>query len=277
MMRFEGKTAIVTGAATGIGAAITTLLAMEGAVVFAADIDGDALRHSDRNIRNHVCDVTSSSQVSAMVQTVVDAHGHIDLLFNNAGTGTIGDVTQTTDEDWDRVFKINVSAIMYACRAAIPHMRRTGGGAIVNTASVSGLAADHGFGAYNASKAAVINYTRVLALDHARENIRVNSFCPGFIANTRLTGGLEGLPVRKHFNDLIPMGRSGTAAEMAEVAAFLASEQASYVTGANIIADGGLAAHTGQPDMLAVMREISGGAAVTPGADVQQRRSPAAA
>ena len=257
MNRFDGKTAIVTGAATGIGAAIATLLAAEGAVVFAADIDNEALQHDNRNITNYVCDVTSSDQVTSMVDAVVDSHGHIDLLFNNAGSGTIGDVTQATDEDWDRVFKINVSAIMYACRAAIPHMRCSGGGAIVNNASVSGLAADYGFGAYNASKAAVLNYTRVLAIDHARENIRVNSFCPGFIANTRLTSILEGLPVRERYNELIPMGRSGTAAEMAEVAAFLASDQASYVTGANIVADGGLAAHTGQPNMHAVMREIS--------------------
>ncbi len=252
-MRFEGKTAIVTGGGGGIGSAIVRLLAAEGAMVFAADVNNDALKHEATGVTNYVCDVTSSDQVAEMVQSVVATHGRIDMLFNNAGTGSIAEVTDTTDEDWDRVFKVNVSAIMYACRAAVPHMRRQGGGAIVNTASVCGLSGDYGFGSYSASKAAVINYTRTLALDHGR----VNAFCPGFIPQTGLTVGVEGLPVRQQFNDMIPLGRGGSPEEMADVAAFLASDQASYVTGAILAADGGIMAHTGQPNMMAVMRGLT--------------------
>lgn len=256
MGRFQGRSAIVTGAAGGIGAAIASLLAAEGAEVFAVDVNEGALQHDARGITNYLCDVTSDEQVVAMVGQLVETHGRLDMLFNNAGTGTIGDVTETTDEDWERVFKVNMTAIMYASRAAIPHMRRQGGGVIVNTASVSGLGGDYGFGAYTASKGAVVNYTRTLAIDHGRDNIRVNAFCPGFIPQTGLTKGLEGLPVKDIFESIIPMGRGGTPEEMASVAAFLASDQASYVTGAILVADGGLTAHTGQPNLLAVTRAL---------------------
>lgn len=259
MMRFEGKTAIVTGAAGGIGAAIVRLLAAEGAEVFAADVNEDALRHDARRVTNYACDVTSNDQVEAMVSRMVDSHGRLDLLFNNAGTGKMGDITETTDEDWERVFKVNITSIMYASRAAVPHMRRQGGGAIVNTGSVSGIGGDYGFGAYNASKGAVINYTRALAVDLGCDNIRVNAFCPGFIPRTGLTNGLEGLPVRDIFESMIPMRRGGTTEEMANVAAFLASDAASYVTGAILMADGGMTAHTGQPNLWAATRELMAG------------------
>lgn len=252
--RFTGKIAIVTGAATGIGAAIAQLLAAEGAQVIAADIDPDALKHDSPGIVNHVCDVTSSKQVDLMVGEAIRRFGRLDLLFNNAGVGSLGETPDMDDESWDRVFAVNVSSIMYACRAAIPHMRKQGGGIIVNTASISGLFADYGFTAYNASKGAVINYTRALAIDHGRDNIRVNAFCPGFIRGTRLTIGLEGTPAGAQWLEPIPLGRGGSADEMARVAAFLASDDASYVTGSILVADGGLTAHTGQPNLMAMMR-----------------------
>ena len=150
---------------------------------------------------------------------------------------------------------MNVHAILYGCRAAIPHMRAQGGGAIVNTASISGLVGDYGFGAYSASKGAVVNYTRTLAIDHAKHNIRVNALCPGFIAGTGLTELVDAAPpLATAWRQAIPMGRGGTAEEMAKVAVFLASDDASYVTGANIVADGGLTAHTCQPNVFAVSR-----------------------
>ncbi len=252
--RFAGKTAIVTGAASGIGAAIARLLADEGAQVFAADIDEQALAHRAPGITNYVCDVTSTEQVEKMIAEVIARFGRIDLLFNNAGTGALAETPDLKNETWDKVFAINVNSVLYACRAAIPHMRKQGAGAIVNTASISGLYADYGFAAYNASKGAVINYTRSLAIDHARDNIRVNAFCPGFIIGTRLTAGLESTPARPLWDQAIPMGRGGTPEEMAKVAAFLASDEASYVTGAILVADGGLTAHTGQPNLMAMMR-----------------------
>jgi meso-butanediol dehydrogenase/(S,S)-butanediol dehydrogenase/diacetyl reductase len=178
------------------------------------------------------------------------------MLFNNAGTGILEETPDIKDENWERVFKINVTAVMYACRAAIPHMRKQGSGVIVNTASISGVAADYGHTAYNASKGAVIQYTRAMAIDHARDNIRVNAFCPGLIGGTRLTSGIDKTPAAEMWKKAIPMGRPGTADEMARVAAFLASDDASYMTGSIVIADGGLTAHTGQPNMVAMFREM---------------------
>jgi meso-butanediol dehydrogenase/(S,S)-butanediol dehydrogenase/diacetyl reductase len=130
-------------------------------------------------------------------------------------------------------------------------MRRSGGGAIVNTASISGLAGDYGFAAYNASKAAVINYTRTLAIDHARDGVRVNAVCPGFIARTGLTNAIDANPDgRSAWDEGIPMGRAGTPTEMANVITFLLSDEASYMTGAIVVADGGTTAHTGQPNVI---------------------------
>lgn len=249
--RFSGKTAIVTGAASGIGAAITALLAAEGARVLAVDVNEPK---SDGKVAGYVCDVTDSAQVNTMVKEAVQRLGRIDLLFNNAGIGCLLETPDMDDDTWEKVFAVNVHAILYACRAVIPIMREQGGGAIVNTASISGLFGDFGFTAYNASKGAVVNYTRSLAIDHARDNIRVNALCPGFIAETGLTAGVKSTDLGDLWEQSIPMGRGGTADEMAKAAAFLASDDASYITGANLVADGGATAHTGQPNIPALMR-----------------------
>jgi meso-butanediol dehydrogenase / (S,S)-butanediol dehydrogenase / diacetyl reductase len=255
MARFQGKSAIVTGAASGIGAAIANVIAGEGATVLAVDIDAATLLAQQRpGITNRVCDVTSNEQVESLIHDAIGRFGRIDMLFNNAGTGALAETPELTDEVWERVFAINVKAVMYACRKVIPQMRLQGGGAIINTASISGLFADYGFAAYNASEGALINYTRSLAIDHARDKIRVNAFCPGFIGGTRLTGPLEASPARPLWDEVVPMGRSGTPEEMAKVAAFLASDDASYMTGAIVVADGGLTAHTGQPNLMSLMR-----------------------
>jgi len=253
--RFTGKTAIVTGAASGIGAAITALLASEGARVFAVDLNE---ARGDVNVTAYVCDVTDSAQVNAMVAAAMKQLGRIDLLFNNAGIGCLLETPDMDDATWENVFAVNVHAILYACRAVIPLMREQGGGAIVNTASISGLGGDYGFTAYNASKGAVINYTRSLAIDSARHNIRVNALCPGFIAETGLTAGVQSSDLGNIWEGTIPMGRGGTAEEMAKAAAFLASDDASYITGAMLVADGGATAHTGQPNIPAMMRAEGG-------------------
>ncbi len=250
MERFAGRVAIVTGAASGIGAATARLLAREGARVVVADLDSDRAWEVAAEIGGtaQAIDVADRLAVERLVAETVAAHGRLDILVNNAGIGSFARTPDLDPAEWDRVIAIDLHAVFYACRAAIPNM--TAGAAIVNTASISGLAGDYGFAAYSAAKAAVINLTRTLALDHAREGIRVNALCPGLIA-TPLTAGAAALPgLEPVWHDTIPMGRPGTPEEMANAIAFLASDAASYVTGTALIADGGQTAWTGQPNLF---------------------------
>lgn len=251
-MRFEGKVAVITGGGSGIGAATARLFAREGAALVLADIDTEAGARVAAEVGgvSVAADVAKRADVEGVIAAAVAAHGRIDILFNNAGIGCFGRTPDLEPETWERVIAIDLHAVFYACRAAIPHM--TGPGAnIVNTASISGLAGDYGYTAYNAAKAAVINYTRSLAIDHARDGIRVNALCPGLIA-TPLTAGAGALPgLEPAWHRTIPMGRPGTPEEMAAVVAFLASDAASYVTGTIMTADGGMTAWTGQPDVAA--------------------------
>jgi len=255
MNRFQGKIAVVTGGASGIGEAIMRQLISEGARVVIGDLNtgkGEALAAElgEQSLRFRRCDVGLQADVDALVDEAEHGFGGLDLLFNNAGIGgTFGTADQISAEDWLRVIAVNLNSVFYGCHAAIPAMRKRGGGAIVNTASISGLAGDYGTNAYNATKGAVINYTRTLAIDHARENIRVNALLPGLI-DTPLVQVLDQIGIRKAWVDVIPMRRAGTPAEMAQVALFLASDAASFVTGSMYVADGGMSAHTGQPSPM---------------------------
>jgi meso-butanediol dehydrogenase / (S,S)-butanediol dehydrogenase / diacetyl reductase len=246
MNRFESKVAIVTGGSNGIGAAIVARLAEEGAKVMIADLAPPAaLDQAARFLRADVC---VGSEVKAVVAATLAEWGRLDVLVNNAGVGALAETPDMAEELWDRVFSVNIRAIYLFCRAAIPAMKGQGG-AIVNIASISGLAGDYGMGAYNASKGAVINYTRSLALDCARDRIRVNALCPGLI-ETAISGATLARPEdRNAWLTPIPLGRTGTPEEMANVVAFLASDEASYLTGSIIAADGGVTAHTGQPNI----------------------------
>ena len=255
-MRFSGKVAVVTAAASGIGAATATRLAREGAHVYLSDIDSDGLARQAEtlaDVRSQisiiVTDVTDPAAVSALIETAAREQGRLDILINNAGMGSFGRVTEVTPENWHRVFQICVDSVFYASRSAIPHLIETRGN-IVNTASISGLLGDYGFAAYNAAKGAVINLTRNMALDYGRDNIRVNAVCPGLIA-TPLSLKLRGNEaVMKEYDRLIPLGRPGQPEEIASAIAFLASADASYVTGVNFAVDGGVTAATGQPNFL---------------------------
>ena len=254
MGRFEGRVAVVTGGASGIGAAAARRFHAEGASVLLADLNaeaGEALAAEldDGRARFRRVDVAAWPEVDALVADAVQAFGGLDILFNNAGIGSFATAADLAVEDWRRVIDVDLSSVFYGCKAAIPALRARGGGAIINTASISGLAGDFSFAAYNAAKAGVINLTRSVAIDHARENIRVNAVCPGPV-DTPIIAGINDLQgVREAWDARVPMGRFARPEEIAAVVAFLASDDASYMTGSILAVDGGVTAHTGQPDL----------------------------
>lgn len=260
--RFEGKVALVTGGASGIGAASARRLAQEGASVMVADLNEAGAKEVagglEGDAASFAVDVAELEQVEAMVAATVEHFGKLDVLFNNAGIGSWGETPDLDPDQWHKVIAVDLHSVFYGCRAAIPHLREAGGGAIVNTASISGVAGDYGFGAYNAAKGAVANYTKTLAIDHARENIRVNAVCPGLI-ETALSKILMDQPaVMEDYGDRIPIGRAGTSEEVASTVAFLASDDAAYVTGHCLVVDGGITVHTGQPNFTTHIRKLMG-------------------
>jgi len=258
MPRFQNRIALVTGGASGIGAATARLLAAEGARVTIVDLPDSSGAEVAAGIGGHfhAADLSDMVAAEAMITDVLAREGRLDILVNNAGIGSLGEVPELDPRLWRRVMAVDLDAVFHACRIAIPAMRdawRADGrmAAIVNTASLSGLSADYGFSAYNAAKAGVINLTRALAIDHGKDGIRVNALCPGLI-DTPLAAPLAAIPgLMDRWVRQIPLARAGRAEEMAEVIGFLASEAASYITGAVIVADGGASAHTGQPNFTA--------------------------
>jgi len=257
-----GKVAIVTGGASGMGAATARLLVEEGARVVIGDIgekNGRAMAAElGDSAKFKFCDVTDPQACSGLAQAAVESFGRLDVLFNNAGRGMMATTPELEPDDWRRYVEINLSSVFYMSRAAIPLMREAGGGAIINTASISGQFGDHAMAAYNAAKGGVINYTRALALDHARDNIRANAVCPGLIWDTPMTRHMADFPGGfDPWTERIPLGRGGNAVEVARVMLFLASDAASYLTGQAIAVDGGLTAHTGFPNGAQVSGRVN--------------------
>jgi NAD(P)-dependent dehydrogenase (short-subunit alcohol dehydrogenase family) len=258
--RLKGKVALVSGAGSsgpgwGNGKATAVLFAREGAGVLAADINLDAAVETKRIIEREggICeavagDVSLADNVAAMVDVCIAAFGRIDMLHNNVGIVEVGGPVETTEDSWDRVNDVNLKSMFLTCKRVLPHMERQGKGAIVNIASVSGIRwLGVPYISSAATKAAVIQFTRVIALQYARSGIRANSILPGMM-NTPMVHAAEVVAaygdsveemVRRR-DEQCPMGRMGDAWDVAHAALFLASDEAKYITGTELVVDGGL-------------------------------------
>ena len=264
-MRFDGKAGLVTGAGSGIGRATAIGFAQRGGAIAVVDINGENANKVAAEITGGggkaiaiVADVTSAADLDMMVARTTSAFGRLDFVHNNAfglpaasGRGqALASTADVDDEVWSRMINVGLTAVFRGMKRVIPVMRAQGGGAIVNTASISGLRADYGIAAYNAAKAGVINLTRVVAIEYARYGIRANCICPGAIDTPLVAPALAVPGFADRFRETIPMGRLGKPEEMANVVLFLASDLASFVTGAAFVADGGQTAKTGSPSFM---------------------------
>jgi meso-butanediol dehydrogenase/(S,S)-butanediol dehydrogenase/diacetyl reductase len=254
--RFGGKVVIVTGAASGIGEATARRFSREGASVVLADRQASKLKKVAADfpkelVLAHLTDVAKYRQVEALMRSAVKRFGGIDVLVNNAGIATGGKIADADLKDWDRIIAVNVTGVFHGCRAAMPYLIQRKG-CIVNTASVSGLGGDWGMSIYDASKGAVVNFTRALALDHGRDGVRVNSVCPT-VTLTPMTGSMrDDKKLMAKVCERIPLGRPAMPDDIAAVIAFLASADAGFITGVNLPVDGGVTASNGQANMQSV-------------------------
>jgi NAD(P)-dependent dehydrogenase (short-subunit alcohol dehydrogenase family) len=250
-MRFKNKVVLATGVATGLGSVAARLFAAEGASLLLVDFNAEELvrlvaelRSSGSAVDYVVGDVSKAVVASEAVDKAEQVFGRLDILLNNAGINPVGNIVDTSEEVWDRTMGVNLkSAYLFTARA-IPLMEKTGGGVIVNTASIASFKASTAEAAYSVSKAGLLQLTRVTSKDFAARGIRANALCPGFLprfmADRNVSATEEQQRARsQRAADLVPLGREGSYEEMAEVMAFLASDQSSYITGIGLTADGG--------------------------------------
>lgn len=258
--RLKNKVALITGAGSvgpgwGNGKATAVLFAREGAKIFAVDINLDAAKETQSIIEREggVCsvmrvDVSKSEEVKAMIDKCIDTYGRIDILHNNVGIVVVGGIEETTEETWDRVMAINLKSMFLTCKYTLPHMERQGGGVIINISSVAAIRyTGIPYITYYASKAGILGLTRAIALQYANKNIRANCILPGLM-NTPLVheslksvygdGDIEKMIEAR--NRQCPTGKMGDAWDVAFAALFLASDEAKYITGTELIVDGGL-------------------------------------
>ncbi|NTE68242.1 SDR family oxidoreductase [Agrobacterium tumefaciens] len=239
MMRFKNKVVIVTGAAGGIGGAIGSRFAAEGAQVIVTDMNGEGAEATVARIKGEggsaralASDVSNAEGCRAIIDNVIAHEGRVDVLCNNAGINRRGNLLSLTPEDWRLSFAVNIDAMFHLCQAVLPHMIAAGGGAIVNTASQWGLYPAPNHIAYNVTKAAVASFTQNLARDYAPDKVRVNAVCPGEIHTPMLEAGVKrsGRTIAD-LDKLVPFGRIGKPEEVAALVAFLASEEAAFMCG----------------------------------------------
>jgi NAD(P)-dependent dehydrogenase (short-subunit alcohol dehydrogenase family) len=236
----EDTTAIVTGGSTGIGKAIATTYLEQGADVVIANRSGDGGRQTAEELGCDFqeCDVSDPGQVERLVEETVENFGQLDVMVNNAGIGRQGSITDMTLEDWDDVMQTNLNGIMYGTRYALPHLLESEG-SIVNIASIYGLVGAPSATAYATTKSGIVNLTRSVAVDFAEDGVRVNSICPGFVETPMTEPAFEDETFYEYVRGNTPLGRVAQPEEIAGLAAFLASDLASYITGVNVPVDGG--------------------------------------
>jgi meso-butanediol dehydrogenase/(S,S)-butanediol dehydrogenase/diacetyl reductase len=251
MNRFNEKTVLVTGAASGIGLAAARRFLDEGACVVMLDIDGDTLKKAASGLPQdrvlvQVGDTADKDTAAAAVKAAVERFGALHILINNAGMATEGDITQTSEEDFERVMAVNVGGYYHMAKAAMPELVKARG-SIVMTSSVSGLGGDWNLFAYNTSKGAVSNMVRAMAMDAAKDGVRVNAVNPSFTVSRMTEDMLSDPELVARFNERMPLGAPEDPEGVAAAMAFLASEDARLITGVNLPVDAGLMASNGQP------------------------------
>jgi NAD(P)-dependent dehydrogenase (short-subunit alcohol dehydrogenase family) len=250
--KYSGKVAIITAAGAGIGRAIALEWAQGGGTVLAADRDQQAAEEAAQELSSlgvkaiaMQVDVTHLDSIKAMVERAVQELGGIDALFNVAGTNMLKNVEEANDDEWRLIIDTNLTSVYRCSKYVIPELRKRGGGAIVNIASTAGLTAENRCAAYSASKAAVVMLSRNMAMDFAKDGIRVNALCPGGTITPRIQANMakrSNPEDEESYLSLIPMRRRAEAVEIAKAAVFLASDDASYITGTSLAVDGGFTA-----------------------------------
>jgi len=248
-MRLMNKTAIITGGGSGIGEATAVLFSQEGASVVVADINAEAAEATASRINEAggiACavrvEVTQAADVEAMVRTAVETYGKLDVLFNNAGIGGRGDVVEISEADWDRTLDVNLKGAFLGCKYAIPEMIKSGGGAIINTASIWAFVGGALSCVYPVSKIGLLALSKHTAVKYAPHNIRVNCVCPGHIETPLIQSRTQDPAAREAITQKYPLGRLGKPIEVAYAVLYLASDEASFITGTELVMDGGYTA-----------------------------------